>query len=156
RGRNLMKQQQTETGKKRIRFGLRTRLILSYLGVALLYILLLELLGVITFFIVTSGSPFASRLPSIFIIVRGVLFTIPFWLIVIAPAGILLGMLFTRGLVKRLQRLVQITASFAGGDYTQRVSVTKQDEIGQLEEQFNSMAEQLVESIQKQQELVEY
>ncbi|HEV2581706.1 MAG TPA: SpoIIE family protein phosphatase, partial [Ktedonobacteraceae bacterium] len=52
-------------------------------------------------------------------------------------------------------RLVKATAQFAQGDYSQRVAVTRQDEIGQLERQFNSMAEQLVESIAQQQALTE-
>ena len=47
------------------------------------------------------------------------------------------------------------TAQFAEGDYSQRVAVTRQDEIGQLERQFNSMAEQLVESIAQQKAMIE-
>lgn len=57
--------------------------------------------------------------------------------------------------MRRLHRLVQATARFAKGDYTQRVKVSKRDEIGQLESQFNQMAEQLVESISRQQILTE-
>jgi serine phosphatase RsbU (regulator of sigma subunit) len=155
-GRELMKHSRTGTGKKRIRFGLRVRLILSFLCVAVLYALLLESLAATAFFFVVSRSPNASRLPSFFELLRGILLTTPFWLVVAAPAGVLLGLLFTRGLVKRVQRLLQMTASVANGDYGQRVPVTKQDEIGQLEEQFNCMTEQLVESIRKQRELVEY
>ena len=64
-------------------------------------------------------------------------------------------MLTTRGLVRRLHRLVKATAQFAQGDYSQRVKVTKQDEIGQLESQFNQMAGQLIESIAQQKALAE-
>ena len=77
------------------------------------------------------------------------------WLLITAPIGALFGVLTTRRLVRRVHRLVQATAQFANGDYTQRVPATKQDEIGHLERQFNSMAQQLVESIAQQKALVE-
>jgi NarL family two-component system sensor histidine kinase LiaS len=48
---------------------------------------------------------------------------------------------------------VTATTRFADGDYTQRVQVSRKDEVGQLEEQFNRMAEQLVESITQRQAL---
>src|SRR5438094_805100 len=71
-----------------------------------------------------------------------------FWLIITAPIGAVFGVLTTRGLIRRLHRLVKATAQFADGDYSQRVPVTKRDEIGQMEQQFNSMAQQLVESME--------
>ena len=78
-----------------------------------------------------------------------------FWLIIMGPLGTSFGMLSTRGLVRRIHRLVEATAKFARGDYTQRVSAKKRDEVGQLEAQFNQMAEQLVESIKQSQALAE-
>src|SRR5690348_9300947 len=57
------------------------------------------------------------------------------------------GRVTTRGLLQRVQQLVLATTRFAGGDYTQRVEPHHQDEIGQLEPQFNQMAEELVENI---------
>ncbi len=77
------------------------------------------------------------------------------WLLFMIPIGSVFGFMTTRGLVKRVHRLVQATEKVANGDYTQRVPSTKQDEIGQLESQFNSMAEQLDESIAEQKRLVE-
>src|SRR5216683_334166 len=77
------------------------------------------------------------------------------WLIIMGPLGALFGRLTTRGLVQRIHRLVGATAKFASGDYTQQVPVKKRDEIGQLESQFNQMAEQLVESIAQRQALAE-
>jgi len=76
-------------------------------------------------------------------------------LLVTAPTGALFGLITTRGLVRRVQRLVDATTQFASGYYEQRVSVTSEDEVGQLERQFNHMAEQLVESIEQQQTLAE-
>lgn len=91
----------------------------------------------------------------IFSIAGGLLFTGLFWLIITAPIGAVFGALTTRSLVKRLHRLVKATGQFASGDYSQRVQVSKKDEIGQLESQFNSMAQQLVESIEQQKILIE-
>src|SRR6266568_1008620 len=92
---------------------------------------------------------------SIFSVALFLLTTALFWLIIIAPVGGLFGVLTTRGLVRRLHHLVLATAQFANGDYTQRVPISKKDEIGQLESQFNQMAQQLVESIARQQTLIE-
>jgi serine phosphatase RsbU (regulator of sigma subunit)/anti-sigma regulatory factor (Ser/Thr protein kinase) len=92
---------------------------------------------------------------NIFSILPAWLGTAIFWLIVTIPIGTLFGVLTTRGLVRRLHRLVKATAQFAQGDYSQRVKVTKQDEIGQLESQFNQMAGQLIESIAQQKALAE-
>jgi serine phosphatase RsbU (regulator of sigma subunit)/anti-sigma regulatory factor (Ser/Thr protein kinase) len=78
-----------------------------------------------------------------------------FWSVLTLPVGALFGLLTTRGLVRRLDRLVGATARFAGGDYAQRVPVTAADEVGQLERHFNQMAEQLVESMAQRQRLVE-
>jgi len=64
-------------------------------------------------------------------------------------------LLTTRGLVRRVRRLVGATTEFANGNYAQRVPVGRKDEIGQLEGHFNQMAEQLVESIRARQELAE-
>lgn len=97
-----------------------------------------------------------SNLPTIPGILGFVLLSGLFWLVVLSPAGALFGFLFTRGLIRRIRGLILATAQFASGDYTRRVMLTRRDEIGQLEQQFNDMAEQLVGSIQKQQELVEY
>lgn len=82
-------------------------------------------------------------------------FSVLVWLIIMGPLGAFFGMLTTRGLVQRIHRLVGATAKFAGGDYAQRVPVKKHDEIGQLELQFNQMAEQLIESIKQRQALAE-
>jgi serine phosphatase RsbU (regulator of sigma subunit) len=78
-----------------------------------------------------------------------------FWLLLTVPVGAIFGILTTRRLVRRLHRLVGATAQFADGDYSQRVRVTRQDEIGQLEGQFNQMAGQLVENMEQRQALIE-
>lgn len=50
---------------------------------------------------------------------------------------------------------MKATGQFAAGDYSQRVPISRKDEIGQLEAQFNTMAQQLVESIDRQKLLTE-
>jgi two-component system, NarL family, sensor histidine kinase LiaS len=76
-------------------------------------------------------------------------------LVITAPIGGFFGLITTRGLVRRLHSLVLATTRFADGDYIQRVQVSRADEVGQLEQQFNRMAEQLVASIAQQQALAE-
>lgn len=76
-------------------------------------------------------------------------------LVVLTPISTLFGMLTMRGLVRRIRLLVNATSRFADGNYNERVSIGRQDEIGQLERHFNRMALQLTESIQQQQLLTE-
>lgn len=84
------------------------------------------------------------------IFVAGIIFL---FLIVTTPVGSLFGLLTTRGLVRRIRRLVGVTTDFVGSNYARRVPVSRKDEIGQLEHHFNQMADQLVESTSRQQEL---
>lgn len=77
------------------------------------------------------------------------------WLCLMLPIGMIFGVFTTRGMIKRLERLSGATARFKEGDITQRVPVSKADEIGQLERQFNQMAEQIVENIHERESLAE-
>ncbi|MBA2677996.1 MAG: HAMP domain-containing protein [Ktedonobacteraceae bacterium] len=76
-------------------------------------------------------------------------------LVITVPIGGLFGAISTRSLVRRIHRLATATTRFTDGDYAQRVHVAGKDEVGQLEAQFNRMAEQLIESINRRQELAE-
>lgn len=78
-----------------------------------------------------------------------------FLLIVLVPLGGIFGFFSTRGLVKRLKMLAEATTAVANGDYQPRLAIGSQDEIGQLELQFNRMTEQLGESVARQQSLAE-
>jgi signal transduction histidine kinase len=70
-------------------------------------------------------------------------------ILLVAPAlGGFFGMLTTQDLTQRVQLLVGATSQMAGGNYAHRVRVSGDDEIGQLEQQFNHMARQLAESIE--------
>lgn len=152
-------QNQSHPKQKRV-FGLQARLIISYLVVAVLYALLMETLTTIAVFLAISHIPGASDLaqshfPNALNILQGIFITGLFWIVVVAPAGFIFGAFFMRGLVRRIYRLVEATTNFAKGDYSQRVLPTRRDEVGLLEERFNQMAQQLVESMKKEQELVE-
>lgn len=77
------------------------------------------------------------------------------WLCLMLPIGLLFGVLTTRGMTRRIERLAAATARFTDGDFSQRVQVKSSDEIGQLERQFNTMATQLVDSFEQRQTLAE-
>lgn len=148
--------------KKRKGIGLQTRMTISYIAVTVLNVLLLEILVGITVFVVFSRitlPPGVQRpggsAPNVFGLLEGLLITGLFWLIVMAPAGTIFGLLFTRGLVRRIRRLVEATAEFARSRSIRHIPISRNDEIGQLEAQFNTMAEQLVESIKREQEAIE-
>jgi NarL family two-component system sensor histidine kinase LiaS len=78
-----------------------------------------------------------------------------FLLLLATPVGVLFGWITARGLVQRVRQLVRVTTQFTAGDYTDRIDVTHEDEIGQLERQFNQMAEQMRENISRRQRLAE-
>ena len=77
------------------------------------------------------------------------------FLVATVPVGVLFGLLTTRGMIRRLQRLAAGTVGFAAGDFSQRVPEAGADEVGQLERHFNLMAERLDESIAERQALAE-
>ena len=158
------RESQGKTHPKRTRvFGLQARTIFLYLLVAVLYALVLELLVASGWYVFLTHSPAylkdfqkTGQVPTYLFIVQHVLFTSIIWIILVTPPSLLFGVLVTRGLVRRVKRLVDATTSFADGDYSQRVDVRSSDEVGLLEERFNHMAQQLVESMHKEQELIEY
>jgi signal transduction histidine kinase len=76
-------------------------------------------------------------------------------LVVVTPIGLIFGWVAARGLAHRVRQLALATQRFAAGDYAHRITPTGADEIGQLEQQFNQMAAQLVEQITHRQQLAE-
>jgi serine phosphatase RsbU (regulator of sigma subunit) len=133
---------------RRWRSGLQVRMTLSFVVATVLSLLLLEFVFGSFTWIFIQHQPFLRVLLNF--VASGL-----FWALVAAPAGVLLGLLTTRGIILRMRRLGDATARFAEGDYSQRVPEAASDEIGQLERQFNTMAQQLVESIAQQKRLVE-
>lgn len=136
--------------------GLQLRMILSFVAATIMSLLLLEVVAAIIALIAQRRSLLAMVASGdIFRFVGFWLFSGIFWGLIAAPAGVFLGVMTTRGIVRRMRRLVRAAASFAEGDYSQRVPGNRADEIGQLEQQFNSMAQQLNESIARQKVLAE-
>jgi serine phosphatase RsbU (regulator of sigma subunit) len=155
-------QGQAHPRRKRV-FGLQARTILMYLLLSVLYALALELLVASGWYVFLTHSPAylqafqkTGRLPTYLGIVQSVLLTSILWIILVTPPSLLFGLLVTRGLVRRVKRLGDATTRFAQGEYSQRVAVGSSDEVGLLEERFNQMAQQLVESMRKEQEMIEY
>jgi two-component system, NarL family, sensor histidine kinase LiaS len=71
-------------------------------------------------------------------------------LILTLPVGVIFGILTTRGIVLRLGRLGATTARLAEGDLRQRLTPGRADEVGQLERDFNDMAERLQTAVQQE------
>ncbi|MDD5194568.1 MAG: HAMP domain-containing protein [Candidatus Omnitrophica bacterium] len=67
-------------------------------------------------------------------------------------AGLLVAFFMGRGLNRPIRQLVDGTQRIAKGDLTSRLKVESHDEIGQLSEAFNKMAEDLSVSIKKEKE----
>jgi serine phosphatase RsbU (regulator of sigma subunit) len=78
-----------------------------------------------------------------------------FWLLLTLPVGGVFGLITTRRLVWRVERLAAAADGFANGDEALRVPVGGGDEVGRLEEHFNQMAQQLVEGQAQRQILIE-
>ena len=147
--------------RKRI-FGLQARTAILYLLIAVLYALVLEFLVASGWYVFLTQSPASlkafqktSQVPTYLSIVQSILLTSIIWIILVAPPSLIFGVLVTRGLVRRVKRLVDATTRFAEGDYNQQVDVRGSDEVGILEGRFNQMARQQVESMRKEQELIE-
>jgi signal transduction histidine kinase len=64
-------------------------------------------------------------------------------LLVTLPVGVVFGLLATRRLTRRVQRLAATTAKVAEGDLSLRLPVDGSDEVSQLERAFNRMAARL-------------
>jgi signal transduction histidine kinase len=78
-------------------------------------------------------------------------------LVVILPPSALVSFIIARRATDRLENLATATASLRAGDLTARVHVTGEDEIAQLQTDFNAMAatlEQTMEALQSERDRV--
>jgi DNA-binding NarL/FixJ family response regulator/HAMP domain-containing protein len=113
-----------------------------------------------------GGSPGRQRLGDVYVEVpataRGAGGISVSWPLILAgllvlglsvPVGIVFGLLSTRRLTRRLKRLAASTLEVAGGAFEQRIPVAGRDELGQLEENFNRMAERLHASLETERKL---
>jgi NarL family two-component system sensor histidine kinase LiaS len=86
------------------------------------------------------GLLFASLTPFL------VTFILP-WLVVSAGLGMIYSWVIGRGFAKRIVRLTEASIDLSDGDLNLRIDDPSNDEIGQLGRQFNTMADQLSESL---------
>lgn len=139
------KQAVSSQGRTSRRFGLQARMTLSYIWVTILSAFVLEIINAVLLATMSksSGNPF---------VVGSIIFGL---ILLAAPLiGGVFGTVTTRSLVRRVNQLVMATTQIADGNSRPSVPVSGRDEIGQLEEQFNYMAEQLEESIRLRQEVI--
>src|SRR5579871_5641889 len=125
--------------------GLRMHMTITYIWVTLVFLALI--LSVRLTIFVLLREPRSDLFPSLIIVL-----TVPG---LASIDAFIAGFFATRSPVKRVQHLVAATKQFADGNYAQRVQVTRRDEIGQLEQHFNQMSEQLAESMAQRQALAE-
>jgi signal transduction histidine kinase len=84
--------------------------------------------------------------------VAGVLSTGAVILALLVPVGALFGLLSTGRLIRRIRRLAIGTEAMADGDLRSRIPVSGRDEVGQLEQAFNTMAGRLEQAITAERE----
>jgi putative methionine-R-sulfoxide reductase with GAF domain/HAMP domain-containing protein len=75
---------------------------------------------------------------------RQILALTPLTLGVTVIAGVVLAYLIGRNIVNSIQELTQTAENIAAGDFSQRVDVRSNDEVGQLGQSFNQMVETIV------------
>ncbi|MCX5911793.1 MAG: HAMP domain-containing protein, partial [Deltaproteobacteria bacterium] len=68
--------------------------------------------------------------------------------------AILLMVILSRVLTRPITELTEITARMAGGNLTQKVGLTSEDEIGRLAQSFNRMADQILNHTRNLEEIV--
>jgi two-component system sensor histidine kinase BaeS len=68
--------------------------------------------------------------------------------------ALILGVLLAQGLTRPLRQLTTATQAVAAGDFNQQVTVTSNDEIGELARDFNQMAHTLEISEKQRQQLL--
>lgn len=69
-------------------------------------------------------------------------------LVILLPPSAIFSFFFSRMLTRRLQDLIQAAQRFRSGDYAARVTVQGEDELAQLQSDFNSLAETLQHTLQ--------
>lgn len=112
-------------------------LVVAALGAGLLILL------VITLLYVTSDRSITTVVPLLFFLsVVSVL-----GIIIVLPPSALFSFIFARGMTRRLQTLTTATNALRAGDYTVRVPVSGEDEVAQLQANFNAMAADLERAV---------
>ncbi|MBE6008115.1 MAG: HAMP domain-containing histidine kinase [Lachnospiraceae bacterium] len=80
--------------------------------------------------------------------------TILIFMIAALIVGIIIVLLFTRRIVKPITEMNKAAKAIAGGNFGGRINIKSRDEVGQLAESFNFMAESLDETEQIRREMI--
>ncbi len=94
---------------------------------------------------VTSATPNSTAQATESVV--GVLTAGAVILVLLVPIGALFGLFSTGPLIRRIRRLALGTEAMADGDLRSRIPVSGGDEVGQLEQAFNTMAGRLEQAI---------
>ncbi len=121
-------------GRKQLRWALTNASLAAAALAAVVFIALLA-----TLLLTTSARNYAS----ILLIVLFLLFLTALGLAFMAPPSIAFWYLYARGITGRLQSLTSATGALRAGDYSVRTPVVGEDEIAQLQANFNAMAADL-------------
>lgn len=109
--------------------------------------------------IITQRGPVAPTMNLGIVVISGIPIIIAvqtiMTLIIALPIVLLLSFFFIRPLVTRLARITATSRRFAGGDFDTRVLDRRTDEIGQLGQQFDDMADTIQKNFQTLQDLAE-
>jgi signal transduction histidine kinase len=115
-------------------------LVVAAIGAGLLILLVVTLL-----YVTSSGRSIITVVPLLFFLsVLSVL-----GIIIVLPPSALFSFIFARGMTRRLQTLTTVTNALRAGDYTVRVPVTGEDEVAQLQANFNAMAADLQRAVEQ-------
>lgn len=99
----------------------------------------LVILLVVTLLYVTSDRSITRVVPLLFLL--STLSVLGIFLVL--PPSALFSFIFARGMTRRLQTLTDATNALSAGDYSVRVPVHGEDEVAQLQANFNAMATDL-------------
>ncbi|MGZ3598425.1 MAG: sensor histidine kinase [Ktedonobacterales bacterium] len=114
-------------------------LVVAAIGAGLLILL------VVTLLYVASDRSITTVVPLLFFLsllsVLGI--------IIVLPPSALFSFIFARGMTRRLQTLTAATNVLSAGDYTVRVPVSGEDEVAQLQANFNTMAADLQRAVEQ-------
>lgn len=148
---------------KRFFSGIRWKLVVSYVVVTLVTILTLE--GIVFLLLKNLDYSFYAELDNMEAsgILRrsdegigiSLLITTLILLPCIIPLGTIFGFITAGGFTRRLRHLTQVSGALAEGNLNRRAEDYSEDEIGQLAQQFNAMAEQIQTDTEQLRDLVE-
>lgn len=90
------------------------------------------------------------------VISLGAVTSIPFVVVGVVAAGLalLVVQLLARGMTSPLREMARAATAMSRGDYSQRVTATSRDEVGELARAFNSMAGELAEIDRQRRDLI--